>query len=76
MGMPIVQKDRDCMCINDCYDTFTEYVHYSYFQLMPDQVGVLGSNDDTLYIMTEDLFWENFTDPKREHKHKKQNELS
>lgn len=76
MGMPIVQKDRDCMCINDCYDTFTEYVHYSYFPLMPGQVGVLGPNDDTLYIMTEDLFWENFTDPKREHKHKKQNELS
>lgn len=76
MGMPIVQKERDCMCINDCYDAFTEYVHYSYFPLMPGQVGVLGPNEETLYIMTEDLFWENFTDPKREHKHKKQNELS
>jgi hypothetical protein len=38
---------------------------------MPGQVGVLGPNEDTLYIMTEDLFWENFTDPKREYKHKK-----
>ena len=69
--MPIVQKYRDCKCINDCYDVFTEYVHYSYFPLMPGQVGVLGPNDDELYIMTEELFWENFTDPKREHKHRK-----
>ena len=69
--MPIVQKNRDCMCINDCYDVFTEYVHYSYFPLMPGQVGVLGPNEDELYIMTEELFWENFTDPKREHKHRK-----
>lgn len=25
----------------------------------------MNCNDDTLYIMTEDLFWENFTDEKR-----------
>lgn len=74
--MPIVEKYRDCKCINDCYDVFTESVHYSYFPLMPGQVGVLGPNEDELYIMTEELFWENFTDPKREHKYKKQNELS
>jgi hypothetical protein len=38
---------------------------------MPGQVGVLGPNEDELYIMTEELFWENFTDLKREHKHRK-----
>lgn len=74
--MPIVEKYRDCKCINDCYDVFTESVHYSYFPLMPGQIGVLGPDEDELYIMTEKLFWENFTDPKREHKYKKQNELS
>ena len=69
--MPIVQKYRDCKCINDCYGVFTESVHYSYYPLMPNLVGVMDPNEDTLYIMTEDLFWENFTDPKRAYKHQK-----
>ena len=38
---------------------------------MPGQVGVMDNEYDTLYIMTEELFWENFTDPKREYKHRK-----
>lgn len=64
--MPIVQKYRDCKCIKECYDTFQESVHYAYYPLNPGQVGVMDPNDDTLYIMTEELFWQNFTDPKRE----------
>ncbi len=63
--MPIVQKYRDCKCIKDCYDTFQECVHYSYYPLINNLVGVMDCNDDTLYIMTEDLFWENFSDEKR-----------
>ena len=69
--MPIVQRYRDCKCVKDCYDTFNESVHYSYYPLMPGQVGVMDNDYDTLYIMTEELFWENFTDPKREYKHRK-----
>lgn len=64
--MPIVQKYRDCKCIKECYDTFQEYVHYSYYPLNPGQVGVMDANEENLYIMTEELFWQNFTDLKRE----------
>jgi hypothetical protein len=44
---------------------FQQSVHYDYYPLSPGQVGVMGPNDDTLVIMTEELFWENFTDEKR-----------
>ncbi len=63
--MPIVQKYRDCKCVKDCYDTFEECVHYAYYPLINNLVGVMNCNDDTLYIMSEELFWENFTDEKR-----------
>ena len=69
--MPIVQKYRDCRCVKDCFEAFTESVHYAYYPLMPNLVGVMDANDDTLYIMSDELFWENFTDPKREYKHRK-----
>lgn len=69
--MPIVQKYRDCKCIEECYDMFQQSVHYDYYLLSPGQVGVMGPNDDTLVIMTEELFWKNFTDPLREHRRKK-----
>lgn len=63
--MPIIQKYRDCKCTEECYDMFQQSVHYDYYPLSPGQVGVMGPNDDTLVIMTEELFWENFTDEKR-----------
>lgn len=71
--MPIVQHYRDCKCIKECYDTFVESVHYAYYPLMPGTVGVMNNDDDTLYIMSEDLFWENFTDEKREKRRKAKN---
>lgn len=63
--MPIIQKYRDCKCIKDCFNHFQEYVHYSYWPLHPGTVGVMDCNEEYLYIMTEDLFWENFVDEKR-----------
>lgn len=69
--MSIVQKYRDCKCANDCWDVFQESVHYSYYPLNPGQVGVMHPNEGALYIMSEELFWENFTDPKREARRKR-----
>ena len=64
-NMPIVQKYRDCKCTKDCFDHFQESVHYSYWPLQPDLVGVMDCNEEYLYIMTDELFWENFVDEKR-----------
>ena len=73
--MPIVQKYRECKCTNDCFEHFYESCWYYYLPLLPSPdgmtVGVLGPNEDELYIMSEELFWQNFTDPKREHRHRK-----